>query len=69
MIVLLPTVQAGLSWSTILAKRGAYRAAFDGFDPSKVAAYDDAKVEQLMSQESGVVRHRGKLRGAVQNAK
>ncbi len=62
-------MQAGLSWSTILAKREAYRAAFDGFDPRKVAAYDDLKIEQMMTKESGVVRHRGKLQGAVQNAR
>jgi DNA-3-methyladenine glycosylase I len=62
-------VQAGLSWSTILAKRDAYRAGFDGFDPVKVAAYDDSKIDQLMSDGSGVVRHRGKLQGAVKNAK
>lgn len=62
-------LQAGLSWSTILAKRQAYRTAFDGFDPRKVAVYNVSNIEQLMSAESGVVRHRGKLEGAVRNAK
>lgn len=61
--------QAGLSWSTILAKRQAYRAGFDSFDPRKVAAYGHLKIEQLLADGSGVVRHRGKLQGAVTNAK
>lgn len=62
-------LQAGLSWSTILAKREAYRTAFDGFDPRKVAGYDEQKLQQLMSEGSGVVRHKGKLESAVRNAK
>jgi DNA-3-methyladenine glycosylase I len=62
-------LQAGLSWATILAKRQAYRTAFEGFDPRKVAAFDDSKVQQLLAPESGVVRHKGKLQGAVTNAK
>jgi len=61
--------QAGLSWSTILARRECYRTAFEGFDPVKVAAFDDAKLTQLMAEGSGVVRHKGKLESAVQNAK
>lgn len=62
-------LQAGLSWATILAKRPAYRTAFEGFDPAKVAAFDEAKLQQLMSEGSGVVRHRGKLQSAIQNAR
>jgi DNA-3-methyladenine glycosylase I len=62
-------LQAGLSWSTILAKRQAYRTAFEGFNPKRVAAFDDRKVQQLLAPESGVVRHKGKLQGAVTNAK
>ena len=60
--------QAGLSWATILKKREAYRTAFDGFDPSKVALYDDAKIEELMSNP-GIVRNRLKINGAVINAR
>ena len=59
--------QAGLSWITVLKKRDAYRKAFDGFDPNKVALYDDAKIEELMLNE-GIVRNRLKINGAVINA-
>lgn len=60
--------QAGLSWITILKKREAYRKAFDGFDPAKVATYDDAKVQELLSNE-GIVRNRLKIASAITNAK
>eukprot|EP00775_Hariotina_reticulata_P006900 gene6900-7116_t len=68
-LLVLEGAQAGLSWSTILARRAFYRTGFEGFDPVKVAAFDDAKLTQLMAEGSGVVRHRGKLESAVQNAK
>ena len=67
-MLLLEGFQAGLAWITILRKREGFRAAFDGFDPVKVAAYDQAKVERLL-QDEGIVRHRGKVEGAVQSAK
>ena len=60
--------QAGLSWLTILRKRDAFREAFAGFDPGLVAAFDDADVERLTS-DAGIVRHRGKIRAAVTNAR
>lgn len=60
--------QAGLSWATILAKRGNFRKAFDRFDPEKVARYDRAKVRLLMS-DSGIVRNELKVRATIQNAK
>src|SRR3954469_572773 len=60
--------QAGLSWSTILAKRENYRRAFAGFDPAKVARYTPAKVEKLL-QDAGIVRNRLKVEGTVRNAK
>ena len=60
--------QAGLSWITILRKREAFRAAFDGFDPVKVAAYDVPDIERLVA-DAGIVRHRGKIEGAVKNAR
>jgi DNA-3-methyladenine glycosylase I len=60
--------QAGLSWSTILRKRAAYRKAFAGFDPRKVARFDAARVEALM-QDAGIVRNRLKIESTVSNAR
>jgi DNA-3-methyladenine glycosylase I len=65
--LILEGAQAGLSWITILKKRAAYRAAFDRFDPRKVARYDEAKVAALLAND-GIVRNRLKIRAAVQNA-
>src|ERR1700731_413607 len=56
--------QAGLSWITILRKREAFRAAFDRFDPEKIARYTPKKVERLMADE-GIVRNRLKIEGAI----
>ena len=66
--LLLETMQAGLSWRTILGKRENFRAAFDGFDCEKVAGYGDAKIEALMN-DAGIIRNRAKIVGAVRNAK
>lgn len=66
--LILEGAQAGLSWSTILKKRDAYRAAFDGFDPARVAAYDDARIAELLA-DPGIVRNRLKIRAAVRNAR
>jgi DNA-3-methyladenine glycosylase I len=66
-LLILEGAQAGLSWITILKKRAAYRAAFNRFDPRKVARYDDAKVAALLAND-GIVRNRLKIRAAVQNA-
>ncbi|WP_010272174.1 DNA-3-methyladenine glycosylase I [Paenibacillus senegalensis] len=63
----LESAQAGLSWYTILRKRDHYREAFEGFDPEKVARFDDRKLQELMANE-GIVRNRRKLEAAVQNA-
>ena len=60
--------QAGLSWSTILAKRANYRRAFADFDPAKVARFTQARVEKLML-DAGIVRNRLKIQGTVRNAK
>ena len=60
--------QAGLSWSTILAKRAGYRRAFAEFDPAKVARFTAAKVEKLVGDAS-IVRHRGKIESTISNAK
>jgi DNA-3-methyladenine glycosylase I len=66
--LILEGAQAGLSWSTILKKRAAYRAAFDRFHPGKVARYDDVKIAALL-ENTGIVRNRLKIRAAVRNAK
>lgn len=66
-MLILEGAQAGLSWITILRKRDSYRAAFDGFDPLKVAAYDEAKVAALLVNP-GIVRNRLKINAAIQNA-
>ena len=55
--------QAGLSWITILRKRPAFRAAFDGFDPEKIARWDDKKKATLM-QDAGIIRNRAKIEAA-----
>ena len=60
--------QAGLSWITILRKREAFRAAFDGFEPATIARYDEAKVEALM-QDAGIVRNRAKIIGTIASAR
>jgi DNA-3-methyladenine glycosylase I len=60
--------QAGLSWITILRKREAFRRAFDGFDPEKIARYSKKKVEALMRDE-GIVRNRAKIEGAILSAR
>ena len=66
--LILEGAQAGLSWDTVLKKRDAYRAAFDNFDPAKVAKYSDAKCAKLMLNE-GIIRNRLKVASAVRNAK
>jgi DNA-3-methyladenine glycosylase I len=59
--------QAGLSWLTILRKREAFRAAFDGFRFERVASFTEADVERLL-QDAGIVRHRGKIEAVINNA-
>lgn len=66
--LILEGAQAGLSWSTILNKRDAYRRAFAGFDPRRVARFDAAKVRALL-KDPGIVRNRLKIAGAVKNAR
>lgn len=67
-MLLLETMQAGLSWITVLKKREAYRLAFDGFDPNKIMDYDEKKVEALMGNE-GIIRNRLKINAAIHNAR
>jgi DNA-3-methyladenine glycosylase I len=59
--------QAGLSWLTILRKREAFRSAFAGFDPQRVAAFGERDVARLL-QDAGIVRHRGKIEAVINNA-
>ena len=59
--------QAGLSWLTILRKREAFRAAFEGFDPALVARFTEHDVDRLVA-DAGIVRHRGKITSTVNNA-
>jgi DNA-3-methyladenine glycosylase I len=66
--LILEGAQAGLSWDTILKKRENYRAAFDGFDPAKIARFTPKKLHSLM-HDSGIVRNRLKIESAVKNAK
>jgi DNA-3-methyladenine glycosylase I len=66
--LILEGAQAGLSWSTILNKRPAYRAAFDRFDPKKVARYGEDKLAALAA-DAGIVRNRLKIAAAVRNAR
>lgn len=60
--------QAGLSWITILRKREGYRAAFAGFDPGKVAAFDDGDFARLLA-DPGIVRNRLKIASTITNAR
>ena len=66
--LVLEGAQAGLSWYTVLSKRENYRRAFDGFDPARMAAWDDAKIETLL-RDPGIIRNRLKIRAARDNAR
>ena len=66
--LVLEGAQAGLSWHTVLRKRENYRAAFDGFDPEKVARYRPAGITRLLSN-AGLIRNRMKIESAIRNAK
>lgn len=66
--VCLEAFQSGLAWITILRKRDAFRAAFDGFDPERVARYDDGDVARLMA-DAGIVRNRAKIEASIANAR
>ncbi len=66
--LILDGFQAGLSWITILRKRESFRAAFEGFDPVRVASYGDGDVARILA-DPGVVRHRGKIEATIGNAR
>jgi DNA-3-methyladenine glycosylase I len=65
--MLLDAFQAGLSWKTILHRREGFRKAFAGFDPVKVAAFDELKIQELL-QYTGIIRNQLKIRASVTNA-
>jgi DNA-3-methyladenine glycosylase I len=60
--------QAGLSWDTVLRKRGRYREVFDGFEPAKVARYDKRKITSLL-KDAGIIRNRMKIEATIGNAR
>ncbi len=66
--ICLEGAQAGLSWWTVLQKRGRYRDVFHGFEPTKVASTTDASLEKLVL-DAGIIRHRGKILSVRQNAR
>src|SRR5580698_10422926 len=67
-LLILEGAQAGLSWTTILAKRENYRVAFDDFDPEKIAKFGARKTASLLG-DAGIVRNRLKVAATIQNAK
>jgi DNA-3-methyladenine glycosylase I len=66
--LILEGAQAGLSWRTILERRDGYRRAFAGFDPQRVAAFDDTDAQRLLA-DPGIVRNRAKVAAAIGNAR
>jgi DNA-3-methyladenine glycosylase I len=66
--LILEGAQAGLSWRTVLQRREAYRRAFAGFDPQKVARFSPERIEKLLS-DTGIIRNRAKVNSAVGNAR
>ncbi|MFN8637882.1 MAG: DNA-3-methyladenine glycosylase I [Dehalococcoidia bacterium] len=67
-LLTLEGAQAGLSWSTILRRREGYRAAFEGFDIPRIAAYGDADVARLLA-DPGIIRNRAKVHATIANAR
>ena len=66
--LILDGFQAGLSWITILRRRDGFRRAFEGFEPERVARFTDGDVERLMG-DTGIIRNRAKIRGAISGAR
>ncbi len=66
--LLLEGAQAGLSWATVLKRRDGYRKAFAGYDPEKVARFNDARIDKLLN-DTGIIRNRLKIESAINNAK
>src|SRR5690606_31457227 len=66
--LILEGAQAGLSWFTVLKKRAHYREVFEGFDPARVARFDEVR-KAALAADPGIIRHRGKIDAAVDNAR
>ncbi len=66
--LILEGFQAGLSWITVLRKRPAFRAEFEGFDPDRIARWDEARIAQALANP-GIIRHRGKIEAAIRGAR
>jgi len=66
--LILDGAQAGLSWITVLRKRERYREVFDGFDPERIACYDEVKIAALLA-DPGIIRNRAKVAAAIGNAR
>ena len=66
--LILDGFQAGLAWITILKKRENFRAAFEGFDPERIATWGDPEITRLLA-DPGIVRHRGKIEATIGNAR
>jgi DNA-3-methyladenine glycosylase I len=67
-LLTLEGAQAGLSWSLVLGRRDGYRRAFAGFDPDLIATWTEERVDELV-QDSGIIRHRGKIASVLSNAR
>lgn len=67
-MLILESFQAGLSWECVLNKRESFRLAYDGFDPEKVCAYDDAKVNELLNN-ANIIRNKRKITASIQNSR
>lgn len=65
--LILESFHVGLSWQLVLSKQANFEAAFDNFDYQQIANYDDTKIEAL-ANDSGIIRHRGKIKAAIANA-
>lgn len=66
--IVLDGFQAGLSWNTVINKRKNFRKAFDNFDPTKIAQYNEKKIKELLNDE-GIIRNKLKINAAVENAR
>jgi len=67
-MLILESFQAGLSWECVLNKREAFKKAYDNFDPEKVSAYDDAKINELLNNKQ-IIRNRRKIEASIKNTK
>ncbi len=67
-LLVLETFQSGLSWECVLNKRKAFRKAFEGFDPVKVARFDEDQIDALLANPD-IIRHRAKIAATIENAK